>query len=235
VLILVAVDIMFLHEVSTAPDGSPGQLTTRGQAEQRGDIIWGAALIGIGVMLLGSSLVELLKRNPVVDVRDDGLYAQIGAQIPEVLIPWAEIEAVSSGVHEDPYDGSVREELIVTVRNPGAVPKGLAGASWNGADLHIDAHDWNRSVTDIALAAQGARDFAVRPATSQPLGEAPSLMWETRVDVGIDDAAVVGVDDAAVVGVDDAAVVGVDDAAVVGVDDAADVGTEDEADRGETP
>jgi hypothetical protein len=182
-LIVVAIDIMFLHELSTAPDGSPGQLTTRGQAEQRGDIIWGAALIGMGVVLLGSSLVELFRHKPVVDVRDDGLYAQIGANVPEVLIPWRHISQVRSGVVEDPFDGSVREELIVTVADQSVIPAELTGAAWSGADLHIDAHDWNRPVTDIALAAQGARNFAVRPSpTMAPMGE-PAMMWETIVDV----------------------------------------------------
>jgi hypothetical protein len=182
VLILAAMDIMFLHEFSTVPDGSPGQLTTRGNAEQRGDIIWGAALIGMGVMLVGSSLVELVRRKPQVDVRDDGLYAQIGAQVPDVLIPWSAIAAVSSGVLEDPFDGSVREELIVTINDEAVIPQRLAGATWRGSDLHIDAHDWNRSVTDIALAAQGARDYAVRP-TSPTAADGPVGMWETSVDV----------------------------------------------------
>lgn len=183
ILIIVAIDIMFLHEVSTAPDGSPGQLTTRGQAEQRGDIIWGAALIGMGVVLLGSSLMELLRWKPVVDVRDDGLYAQIGASVPEVLIPWHHISRVRSGVVEDPFDGSVREELIVTIENASVIPAELTGARWSGRDLHIDAHDWNRSVTDIALAAQGARNYAVRPPATMVAMAEPEMMWETIVDV----------------------------------------------------
>jgi len=185
VLILTAVDILFLHEISTAPDGSPAQLTTRGLAEQRGDIVLGAALIGMGVVLLGSSFVELLKRKPVVDVRDDGLYAQIGGRTPDVLIPWAEVATVTSGVETDPYDGATREMLIVQVRDTEAIPASLAGATWHGDELHIDAHDWNRPVTDIALAAQGARDHAMRPPPSampsQP--SQPSMMWETKVDV----------------------------------------------------
>lgn len=185
VLILAAVDILFLHEISTPPDGAPAQLTTRGLAQQRGDIVLGAALIGMGAVLLGTSFVELLKRKPVVDVRDDGLYAQIGGRIPDVLIPWAEVAAVTSGVDTDPYDGATRETLIVQVRDPKAVPASLAGAAWRGNELHIDAHDWNRPVTDIALAAQGARDHAMRPppsaTPSQP--SQPSMMWETKVDV----------------------------------------------------
>ena len=183
ILIAVAVDIMFLHLISTAPDGAPGTLTTRGRAERRGDIVWGAALIGMGVILFGSSLVELFRRKPVVDVRDDGLYAQIGANVPDVLIPWRHIAEVRSGVVDDPFDGSVREELIVTIVDPTVIPAELTGASWSGTDLHIDAHDWNRSVTDIALAAQGARNYALRPPAHAVSSEEPAMMWETVVDV----------------------------------------------------
>lgn len=194
VLILTAIDILFLHEISTPPDGAPAQLTTRGLAQQRGDIILGAALIGMGVVLLGTSFVELLKRKPVVDVRDDGLYAQIGGKASDVLIPWAEVATVTSGVESDPYDGATREVLIVQVRDTAAVPQSLAGAMWHGDELHIDAHDWNRSVTDIALAAQGARNHAMRPppsaTPSQPFE--PSMMWETKVDVTTEQPVVPG-------------------------------------------
>jgi hypothetical protein len=137
----------------------------------------------MGVILFGSSIVELFRRKPVVDVRDDGLYAQIGANVPEVLIPWRHIADVRSGVVDDPFDGSVREELIVTIIDPSVIPAELTGASWSGTDLHIDAHDWNRSVTDIALAAQGARNYAVRPPSHAVAASEPAMMWETVVDV----------------------------------------------------
>ncbi|KAA3639594.1 MAG: hypothetical protein DWP92_04430 [Armatimonadetes bacterium] len=185
ILILAAIDILFLHKLSTPSDGFPAQLTTTGHAQQRGDIILGAALIGMGVVLVGSSFVDLLKRKPVVDVRDDGLYAQIGGKTPDVLIPWSEVATVTSTVESDPYDGATREILVVKVRDKTAVPASLAGAMWHGDELHIDAHDWNRPVTDIALAAQGAREHAMRPppsaSPSRPFE--PSMMWETRVDV----------------------------------------------------
>ena len=84
ILIIAALDIMFYHWLSTPPDGADTALTTRGQAQQRGDMLWGASLIGMGVILFGSSLIELVRRKPVVDVRDDGLQAQIGAQAPGV-------------------------------------------------------------------------------------------------------------------------------------------------------
>ncbi|MDA2978710.1 MAG: hypothetical protein O3B42_02955 [Actinomycetota bacterium] len=182
VLIVAAIDVMFIHVVSSAPTGSPGQLDTRGLAQQRGDIIWGAGMIGMGVILFGSSLIELIRRKPAVDVRDDGLYAQIGANSPDVLIPWADIALVSSTILEDPFDGSVREQLVISVIDTKEIPPAISGATWFGSDLHIDAHDWNRSVTDIALAAQGARKYATR-ASTEPAVDEPAMMWETSVDV----------------------------------------------------
>lgn len=181
-LIVAAMDIMFFHWISTVPEGAPDALSTRGRAQQRGDIIWGGALIGMGVLLIGSSLIELFRRKPVVDVRDDGLYAQIGAQQPDVLIPWSQIAYVTSGVETDEFDGSVREQLVVAIKDPAAIPTEIAGAEWVGSELHIDAHDWTRGVTEIALAAQGARDYAMR-AKTPPAQTAPAMMWETSVDI----------------------------------------------------
>jgi hypothetical protein len=146
-------------------------------------MLWGASLIGIGVILFGTSLIELVRRKPVVDVRDDGLHAEIGAQAPDVLIPWSAVESVSSTIVVDPYDGSTREQLVVRLVAPEAVPHALAGAVLNGNELHIDAHDWNRPVTDVALAAQGARDHAMRLQVAVTPETSPAGMWETRVDM----------------------------------------------------
>ena len=181
-LIVAAMDVMFFHWISTVPEGAPDALSTRGRAQQRGDLIWGAAMIGVGVLLIGSSLVELFRRKPVVDVRDDGLYAQIGAQQPDVLVPWSQISYVTTGVETDVFDGSVREQLVVAIKDPESIPAEIAGAEWVGSELHIDANDWTRGVTEIALAAQGARDWAMRPKTPPTQAE-PAMMWQTVVDV----------------------------------------------------
>ena len=191
ILIVAALDIMFFHWLSTPPDGADSVLTTRGQAQQRGDMLWGASLIGIGVVMFGTAIIELVRRKPMVEVRDDGLYAQIGANAPDVLIPWSAVASVTSTVAVDPYDGSTREQLVVRLSAPETVPLALAGAVLNGNELHIDAHDWNRSVTDIALAAQGARDHATRLAVAAQPEPAPAGMWETRVDMPTEEMPVV--------------------------------------------
>jgi hypothetical protein len=194
ILIVAALDIMFFHWLSTPPDGADSVLTTRGQAQQRGDMLWGASLIGIGVILFGTSLIELVRRKPVVDVRDDGLHAEIGAQAPDVLIPWSAVESVSSTIVVDPYDGSTREQLVVSLVAPESVPHALAGAVLNGNELHIDAHDWNRPVTDVALAAQGARDHAMRLQVAVTPETSPAGMWETRIDMPTEEMPVTDLD-----------------------------------------
>jgi hypothetical protein len=194
ILIVAALDIMFFHWLSTPPDGADSVLTTRGQAQQRGDMLWGASMIGIGVILFGTSLIELVRRKPVVDVRDDGLHAEIGAQAPDVLIPWSAVESVSSAIVVDPYDGSSREQLVVRLLAPETVPHALAGAVLNGNELHIDAHDWNRPVTDVALAAQGARDHAMRLEVAVTPETSPAGMWETRVDLPTEEMPAAGED-----------------------------------------
>ncbi len=195
-LIVVAFDIMFFHWLSIQPEGADTVLTTRGEAQQRGDMVWGASLIGMGVILFGWSLIELVRRKPEVDVRDDGLHAQIGVQLPDVLIPWSAVDSVRSTVTVDPFDGSTREQLVVTLHAPDTVPHALAGAILNGNELHIDAHDWNRSVTDVALAAQGARDHAMRLEIAMTPDSSPTMMWETRVDMPTAETLVVETDPA---------------------------------------
>lgn len=187
ILLVAALDVMFLHWLSVPPDGHPGPLSTRGRAQQRGDLIWGATFVGMGVLMLGWALVELFRRKPVVDVRDDGLFLQIGANQPDVLIPWADISAISSSVEQDPFDGADREQLIVGIADPASIPAAMAGARWVGNDLYVDAHDWNRRVTEIALAAQGAREATLRGTIPvEPV--APAMMWETSVDIPLSDS-----------------------------------------------
>jgi len=58
-LMIAAVDVMFGHWVSTPPEDNEGVFTTRGQAQQRGDIIWGAAMLGAGTLLFAGTVIEL--------------------------------------------------------------------------------------------------------------------------------------------------------------------------------
>ncbi len=179
VLIAAAADIMFGHWLSIPPDSSDGVLTTRGQAQQRGDLLWGGVMLVTGVLLFGGSVTELVRRRPTVVVNRDGLRLVDGGD--DGLIPWGSIEAISSGTIRDPYDGSIREQLIVVSKAGVAAVAGLPGVTRETGTLYIDAHDWSTSVTDVALSAQGAHDHFLRMEAVRDY-EPPSIVWEITVD-----------------------------------------------------
>ncbi len=185
VLIAAAADIMFGHWVSTPPDNNDGVLTTRGQAQQRGDILWGGVMVATGVLLFGGSVTELIRRKPAVIVSGEGLVIDTGGDGD--LIPWGSVAAVSSDVIPDPYDGSMREQLVVETRPGSSIPDGLSGLGRQGNTIYIDAHDWASRVTEVALAAQGAYDHFLRMESLRSY-EPPSMVWETTVDQPIIDA-----------------------------------------------
>lgn len=180
-LILAAVDVMFGHWLSTPPDSNNGVLSTRGQAQQRGDIVWGAGMVGIGTLLVGGSVVELVRRRPVVEVSQEGVTVAIGSHEADVSIPWDNVRSVTTDVEADPYDGSRRNQLVVDVYDRAGIPEDPIGAHWEGDALKIDANDWSKSVTEIALSAQGALGHHRRVAEITAMGP-PSLTWDTTVD-----------------------------------------------------
>ena len=181
VLIVAAVDVMFGHWVSTAPETSDeGALTTRGQAQQRGDILWGAAVLGAGTLLFGGAVIELARRKPLVEVRDDGMMFAVGTTEREVVVPWSRIETIRSGVTEDAYDGSRFGDLMLALRSGQDLPDEMIGATWDDPVLHIDARDWSESLADVQLAAQGGLEYFRRVEAIGEMG-APSITWETTV------------------------------------------------------
>lgn len=185
VLMIAAVDVMFAHWVSTPPDNNEGVLNTRGKAQQRGDFVWGAGLMAAGTLLFGTGVIELVRRKPLVEIGEDGIVAAVGTTVRDVVIPWGRIEFVSSGVIDDPFDGSKREQLFVELNDVGNIPADLISATREGALLSIDAHDWTTAVTDVALAAQGALDYHRRVEAISQMGE-PSLVWEVTIPAAED-------------------------------------------------
>lgn len=179
VLIAAAADITFGHWVSTPPDDNDGVLTTRGYAQQRGDLVWGGAMLVTGILLFGGSVTELVRRKPTVSVNADGLVVDSGGG--GELIPWGSIEDVSSGVVPDPYDGSMREQLIVEIAPDASLQDDEEHLPHVGDTIYVDAHDWSSRVTELALSAQGARDHFVRMEALRTY-EPPSIVWETTVD-----------------------------------------------------
>ncbi len=179
-LIIAAIDVMFAHRISTEPENNEGVLTTRGQAQQRGDIVWGAVMIGAGTLLFGGGIIELVRRKPVIQIREDGIVAAIGTTQADVTIPWVQIDSVTSAVVEDEFDGGMRDQLIVDVHDRSGLPEAVVSARWVDTELRIDAMDWTKRVTDVALAARGALEHSRRVAEIAQMEE-PSLVWETSV------------------------------------------------------
>ncbi len=179
-LMIAAADVMFGQWISTPPESTDGILTTRGLAQQRGDFVWGIAMIGVGALLFGRGVIELIRRRPRIRLCKDGIAMAIGVTGKDVVLPWEKIEAVWSGVETDPYDGGSRDRLFVKLRDRSDLPEQFVGATWNGTILTMDAHDWSKPVTEATLAAQGGLDHyrRVRAITEM---EEPSLVWETSV------------------------------------------------------
>ena len=179
-LMIAAVDVMLTHWVSTPPEENEGVLTTRGQAQQRGDIIWGTAMLGAGTLLFVGTVVELGRRKPLVEIREDGLFLAVSTTSDEVVVPWGQVESVGSGVTVDANDGGERTELIIVVNSREDLPDNLVGAEWDGPRLRVDTHDWSEPVADVALAAQGALEHYRRVQEIEAMGQ-PELTWETTV------------------------------------------------------
>ncbi len=176
-LILGAVDVMLGHWLSTPPEVANDVLTTRGRAQQRGDILWGAALVGMGTLLVGGSIAELVRRRPEAEVTQTALVLAVVSHERDVRIEWGNVRSVSSDVAFDPYDGSLREHLLVDVIDRSALPDDPIGAEWVGDSLRVDAHDWTTPVTDVALSAQGALGHHRRVEEIMQMGP-PSVVWE---------------------------------------------------------
>ncbi|MEN8039928.1 MAG: hypothetical protein ABFR95_00310 [Actinomycetota bacterium] len=179
-LIAAAADVAFGHWISTPPESNNGVLTTRGQAQQRGDLMWGGVMVATGVMLFGVSITELVKRKPSVIIDGEGVHVDTGG-VGDGFIPWEGIEAVSSGVLSDPFDGSVRGQLIIEMEPDRHVSIDAPGVTMAGSRVYVDAHDWTKRVTEVALAAQGAHDH-YRRIEGLKTYEPPSMVWETTVD-----------------------------------------------------
>jgi len=178
VLMVAAADVIFGHWLSTAPDNTDGALSTRGYAQQRGDLVWGGAMLVAGIVLFGGAVTELIRRKPAVIVKADGLLVDTGGGSD--LIPWEDVEEVSSGVVPDPYDGSMRDQLIVELTPDALLEKNVDHLTRVGDAVFIDAQDWSSRVTELALAAQGSHDHFRRVETLRTY-EPPSVVWETTV------------------------------------------------------
>ena len=159
VLILGAFDVIWLHRVSTPPErNDEGVLTTRGQSQVRGDIVWGGLLLVGGAGLFVAALVGLVERRSMVDVRDDGLQLRIAGPRSIVFVPWEDVGEIRSSVDEDPDGGRPVSVLAIQVHQQGDIPREPWGAEWDGNTLKVDAEGWTVPPEEVAVHGQLALD-----------------------------------------------------------------------------
>lgn len=179
-LIIASVDVMFAHWISTEPENTDGILTTRGHAQQRGDIVWGAVMLGTGTILFGGAVIELVRRKPQAVIDADGIEIPMGKHGDDVTVPWSNIRNVRGDLIEDGFDGAMREQLVIEVLDVQGLPEEPHNAEWRGNDLLVDAENWTKGVGEFAIAAQGALGHYRRVDEIKRM-EAPSLTWRTSV------------------------------------------------------
>jgi len=162
-LMIGAVDVMWGHWVSTPPDTYNDEITSKGRNQRRSDYVWGVFLLGSGAGLFGYAVTSLIRRNPVLVLREDGMVLGVGPPGEEpVFVPWSSIETVQCAVDKDPDGGPDRDVLAIEFRNPAGLPAEPWGASWAGNRLLIDAAGWENPIEEVSIHAETAIDHARR-------------------------------------------------------------------------
>ena len=153
VLVLAALDVMWLHRLSGPPEvNDSGAITSRGSAQRRQDILWSSVFFVSGGIAVAAGAVGLARRRGVLELTDAGVRARVLASSGYLELPWGEIEAIRTGV--DDTGNEVDEPLlVVTVRDPLLFPQELWGAEWRGRDLRIGAGPWANRVEDVVVHA----------------------------------------------------------------------------------
>jgi hypothetical protein len=154
-LLLAAVDIVWLHELSDPPTtGDDGVLTSKGQTERRTDIVWGTLFGAAGIVLVFTGFGGLLAGRPIMELTDDEIWLRVAGPGSSLGIPWSEVVSVRSGRDYDD-DGRIPiPVLLVEVADPTRYPLGLWGAEWEGNVLKVDADGWEVPVEDVVIRSE---------------------------------------------------------------------------------
>jgi hypothetical protein len=153
-LIIAAIEVLWVHRVSLDPErDSNGNLTTRGLAQLRADIVWGGSFLVVGGTMFAVALYALFDGRPVAELSEEGMSLRVGGPRTPVFVPWEEVLSVRSG--RDFEEGSTRPipVLMVGVDHPERFPSELWGAEWDGDVLKVDAAGWTPSPEFVAAEA----------------------------------------------------------------------------------
>jgi hypothetical protein len=157
-LILAAMDVVWLHKVSSEPlKDDAGQITTRGEAWRRTDLIWGTLFLVSGAGLFGAAAIGLASGMAIAEITYDGLRLRIGGPQQTVTLPWDDIISVRSvlvdgeGVHPRPV-------LVVEVEDPSRYRPDVWGGEWVGRELRVDADGWAEPPEELVVRMEIALD-----------------------------------------------------------------------------
>jgi hypothetical protein len=153
VLVVAAIDVMWLHQLSGPPEtNDDGSVSTRGNAQRRQDILWSSVFIVTGGGALAFGAIGLTRRRAIFTLTDEGIQARVLSTTGYLELPWKDIESIRSGV--DDAGNQIDEPLfIVTIADPYLYPVNLWGAEWRGNDLRINAGMWSTPVEDVVVHA----------------------------------------------------------------------------------
>jgi len=163
ILVLAAVDVMWVHRVSTPPETSDDVLTTRGANQQRADYLWGIPMIVTGAGMFGYSFYSLVKRDPVLVVRDDGVEFWVEKPGREpAFVPWGSIANVYTALDPDPDDGQATTAVVFDLIDTDALPAEPWDAEWDGSRLKVNAGSWEQRPEDVVVHAMVALEASRR-------------------------------------------------------------------------
>ena len=162
-LMVAALDVMWLHRVSTPPERVNDVLTTKGSNQRRADYLWGMPMLLGGAGLFGYALLSLLRREPLLVVRDDGMEFQLGAPGAEpTFVPWDVITDVYSAAEPDPDDGPPAGVVVFVFTDSRLLPAEPWDAEWDGLSLKVNTSGWELRPEDVVVHARVAMEASRR-------------------------------------------------------------------------
>ncbi len=162
-LMITAIDVMWLHRVSTPPETNDDALTTTGSNQQRADYLWGIPMLFGGTALFGYAMFSLLQREPVLTIRDDGVELQLGKPgAPAAFVPWDAIDDIYGATDPDPDEGEPFPIVVFDVARPELLPEEPWDAEWDGSRLKVNAGSWERRLEEVVLHARVAMEASRR-------------------------------------------------------------------------
>ena len=152
VLIIAAVDVMWAYKLSEPPTTDTDDVvTSRGQVDQRHDLIWGGLFLAVGGATALASAVGLIRNRPMLEIDESGVSVRLLGASDMMYIPFHRIVSVRSGTDDDP-DAAIRpRQLLIEIDEPGRFPEYLWGAEWQGNLLRIDTQGWSETAEEIAV------------------------------------------------------------------------------------